>query len=83
MQRLRALCGEHGIILLPMKCRAARGVPARCLRWTDGRCAGSYHLCEIDRGRLPLAGVTGRAEVMDAVAPGGLGAPMPVTRLPA
>lgn len=41
MQRLRALCDEHGIMLIA--------------------------------GGFPLAGVTGRAEVMDAIAPGGLG----------
>lgn len=34
-------------------------------------------------GGFPLAGVTGRAEVMDAVARAGWAAPMPVIRLPA
>lgn len=34
-------------------------------------------------GGFPLAGVTGRAEVMDAVARAVWAEPMPVTRLPA
>jgi 4-aminobutyrate aminotransferase len=32
-------------------------------------------------GGMPLSGVVGRAEIMDAPAPGGLGAPMQATRL--
>ncbi len=83
MQRLRALCDEHGIMLIADKCRAARGVPARCLRWSKWACTGSHHLCEIDRRRFPAGGRPGRAEVMDAVAPGGLGGTYAVTRLPA
>ncbi len=66
-----------------MKCRAARGVPHAVCDGADGRCAGSYHLCETIAGGFPLAGVTGRAEVMDASLQAVWAAPMPVTRLPA
>jgi 4-aminobutyrate aminotransferase len=72
--RLRALCDEHGILYVDDEvqsgmCRTGPlwgiehyGVEPDLM--TTGKSIG---------GGLPLAGVTGRAEVMDAVHPGGLG----------
>lgn len=75
MQRLRALCDEHGIMLIADEVQSGAGAyPARCLRWS--RWALRPDLTTFAKsiaGGFPLAGVTGRAEVMDAVAPGGLG----------
>ncbi len=34
MQRLRALCDEHGIMLIADEVQSGAGVPARCLRWS-------------------------------------------------
>jgi 4-aminobutyrate aminotransferase len=72
--RLRAVCDEHGILYVDDEvqtgmCRTGPlwaiehyGVEPDLM--TTGKSIG---------GGLPLAGVTGRAEVMDAVHPGGLG----------
>ena len=75
MQRLRALCDEHGIMLIADEVQSgARGVPARCLRWSRWALRRIFTtFAKSIAGGFPLAGVTGRAEVMDAVAPGGLG----------
>lgn len=57
MQRLRALCDEHGIMLIADEVQSGAGAYRHAVcDGADGRCAGSYHLCEIDRGRLPAGG---------------------------
>ncbi len=70
-------------MLIADEVQAARGVPARCLRWSRWALRRTYHLCEIDRGRLPAGGRHRAAEVMDAVAPGGLGGTYAGNPLPA
>jgi 4-aminobutyrate aminotransferase / (S)-3-amino-2-methylpropionate transaminase / 5-aminovalerate transaminase len=72
--RLRELCDEHGILYVDdeVQSGAGRTGPVWAIEHYDaepdllvsGKSIG---------GGLPLAGVTGRAELMDAVAPGGLG----------
>jgi len=72
--RLRALCDEHGILYVDDEVQSGmcRTGPLWAIEhygvepdlMTTGKSIG---------GGLPLAGVTGRAEVMDAVHPGGLG----------
>ncbi|UNB76616.1 aminotransferase class III-fold pyridoxal phosphate-dependent enzyme [Escherichia coli] len=58
MQRLRALCDEHGIMLIADEVQSGAGRTGNVAvcDGADGRCAGSYHLREIDRGRLPAGG---------------------------
>ena len=72
--RLRDLCDSHGILFVADEVQSGVGRtgPVWAVEHYDtepdlivsGKSLG---------GGLPLAGVTGRAEVMDAVAPGGLG----------
>ncbi|HYZ76169.1 MAG TPA: aspartate aminotransferase family protein [Gaiellaceae bacterium] len=72
--RMRDLCDEHGILYVDdeVQSGAGRTGPVWAIEHYDaepdllvsGKSIG---------GGLPLAGVTGRAELMDAVAPGGLG----------
>jgi 4-aminobutyrate aminotransferase / (S)-3-amino-2-methylpropionate transaminase / 5-aminovalerate transaminase len=72
--RLRELCDRHGILYVDdeVQSGAGRTGPVWAIEHYDaepdllvsGKSIG---------GGLPLAGVTGRAEVMDAVTPGGLG----------
>jgi 4-aminobutyrate aminotransferase len=72
--RLRALCDEHGILYVDDE------VQSGCSR-TGPVWAIEHYGVEPDLlvagksigGGLPLASVTGRAEVVDTVAPGGLG----------
>jgi len=74
MQRLRKLCDSHGILLIADEVQTGAGR------------TGSFFACEqlgvvpdlttfakSVAGGFPLAGVTGKAEIMDAIAPGGLG----------
>jgi len=74
MQRLRKLCDTHGILLVADEVQTGAGR------------TGSFFACEqlgvvpdlttfakSVAGGFPLAGVTGKAEIMDAIAPGGLG----------
>jgi len=74
MQRLRKLCDSHGILLIADEVQTGAGR------------TGTFFACEqlgvvpdlttfakSVAGGFPLAGVTGKAEIMDAIAPGGLG----------
>jgi len=74
MQRLRKLCDSHGILLVADEVQTGAGR------------TGTFFACEqlgvvpdlttfakSVAGGFPLAGVTGKAEIMDAIAPGGLG----------
>jgi 5-aminovalerate/4-aminobutyrate aminotransferase len=72
MVRLRELCDRHGIILIADEIRAARPHGRHVRDGALRRPGGPLHAREIDRGRIP-AQVVGRADVMDACGPGGLG----------
>lgn len=74
MQALRALCDRHGILLIDDEIQAGFG--------RTGRMFGIEHtgvkpdlitVAKSLAGGFPLAGVIGRADVMDAAEPGGLG----------
>lgn len=74
MQALRALCDQHGILLIDDEIQAGFG--------RTGRMFGIEHtgvkpdlitVAKSLAGGFPLAGVIGRADVMDAAEPGGLG----------
>jgi 4-aminobutyrate aminotransferase / (S)-3-amino-2-methylpropionate transaminase / 5-aminovalerate transaminase len=74
LARLRGLCDEHGIVFVADEVQSGVGRtgPVWAIEWSgvepdlvvSGKSLG---------GGLPLAAVTGRAELMDAPGPGGLG----------
>lgn len=74
LQRLRALCDQHGIVLVADEIQAGFA--------RTGKMFGIEHSGVIPdlmtvakslAGGLPLSGVIGKAQIMDAPAPGGLG----------
>ena len=72
--RLRELCDRHGILYVDDEVQS--GVGRSGPMWAIEHYGTEPDLLVSGKsigGGLPLAGVTGRAEVMDAVAPGGLG----------
>ncbi|RYH03634.1 4-aminobutyrate--2-oxoglutarate transaminase [Salipiger sp. IMCC34102] len=74
MQALRALCDQHGILLIADEIQAGFG---RTGKWFaiehTGVVPDLITVAKSMAGGYPVAGVIGRAEVMDAMAPGGLG----------
>src|SRR5688572_8359855 len=73
--RLQKLCREHGILYVDDEVQSGVGRTGRmwAVEHHDG---GEPYLVVTGKsigGGLPLAGVTGRAEIMDAVPSGGLG----------
>ncbi|MBV5298892.1 MAG: 4-aminobutyrate--2-oxoglutarate transaminase [Rhodoferax sp.] len=74
LQRLRALCDQHGILLIADEIQTGAG---RTGTWfameQSGVAPDMTTMAKSMAGGYPIAGVVGRAEVMDAPAPGGLG----------
>lgn len=74
MQGLRALCDQHGIVLIADEVQTGFGRTGKLFSM-------EHHGVEPDlitmakslAGGMPLSAVCGRAEIMDAPAPGGLG----------
>lgn len=74
MKRLRALCDEHGIMLIADEVQSGAGRTGTLFAMEQlGVAADITTFAKSIAGGFPLAGVTGKAEVMDAIAPGGLG----------
>jgi 4-aminobutyrate aminotransferase/(S)-3-amino-2-methylpropionate transaminase len=74
MVRLRELCDRHGILLVADEIQSGAGRTGRMFAMEHyGVAADLYTLAKSIAGGFPLAAVVGRAEVMDACAPGGLG----------
>ncbi|HCM3119840.1 TPA: 4-aminobutyrate--2-oxoglutarate transaminase [Salmonella enterica subsp. enterica serovar Luke] len=74
MQRLRALCYQHGIMLIADEVQSGAGRTGTLFAMEQmGVAADITTFAKSIAGGFPLAGVTGRADVMDAIAPGGLG----------
>jgi len=73
-QRLRALCDQHGILLIADEVQTGAG---RTGTWfaveQTGVAPDLITLAKSMAGGFPISAVTGRAEVMDAPAAGGLG----------
>ncbi|HSM43031.1 MAG TPA: 4-aminobutyrate--2-oxoglutarate transaminase [Afifellaceae bacterium] len=73
-QALRAICDRHGILLISDEIQAGFG---RTGTWFAVEHSGVgpdlITVAKSMAGGYPIAGVVGRADVMDAVAPGGLG----------
>ena len=74
MQKLRAICDEHGIMLI---CDEIQTGFARTGRIFATEYAGIepdlMTVAKAMAGGFPISGVIGKAEIMDAPAPGGLG----------
>ncbi len=75
MQALRKLCDENGILLIADEVQSgfARTGKLFAMEHYDGVHADIITVAKSIGAGLPLAGVVGRAEVMDAPAAGGLG----------
>ncbi|SQA98928.1 4-aminobutyrate aminotransferase PuuE [Cedecea neteri] len=74
MQALRKLCDTHGILLIADEVQTgfARTGKLFAMEYYDVK-ADLMTMAKSLAGGFPLSGVVGRAEVMDAPAPGGLG----------
>tara|TARA_R110002094_G_scaffold82936_2_gene87788 strand:+ start:1092 stop:2501 length:1410 start_codon:yes stop_codon:yes gene_type:complete len=74
MQELRVICDEHGILLIADEVQAGFG---RTGTWFaiehSGVVPDLITVAKSMAGGYPLAGVIGRADIMDAMDPGGLG----------
>ncbi|RHW21279.1 4-aminobutyrate--2-oxoglutarate transaminase [Pseudomonas jilinensis] len=74
MQRLRALCDQHGILLVADEVQTGAGRTGTFFAMEQmGVVADLTTFAKSIAGGFPVAGVCGRAEAMDAIAPGGLG----------
>ncbi|AKO96329.1 4-aminobutyrate--2-oxoglutarate transaminase [Marinovum algicola] len=73
-QALRAICDRHGILLISDEIQAGFGRTGTWFAIEHSGVAPDLITCAKSMaGGYPVAGVIGRAEVMDAMAPGGLG----------
>lgn len=74
LQRLRALCDQHGIVMIADEIQTGAG---RTGTWfameQSGVAPDMITMAKSMAGGYPISGVVGRAEIMDAPAPGGLG----------
>ncbi len=74
MRELRSLCDRHGILLIADEIQTGFGRTGRMFAVEHSEIAPDLMaIAKSLAGGFPLAGVTGRADVMDKVAPGGLG----------
>jgi 4-aminobutyrate aminotransferase/(S)-3-amino-2-methylpropionate transaminase len=74
MVRLRELCDRHGILLIADEIQSGAARTGRMFAMEHfGVAADLYTLAKSVAGGFPLSAVVGRAEVMDACGPGGLG----------
>lgn len=74
MKRLRALCDQHGILLIADEVQTGAGRTGTFFAMEQmGVAADLTTFAKSIAGGFPVAGVCGKAEYMDAIAPGGLG----------
>ena len=74
MARLRALCDQHGILLIADEVQTGAGRTGTFFAMEQmGVVPDLTTFAKSIAGGFPLAGVCGKAEIMDAIAPGGLG----------
>jgi 4-aminobutyrate aminotransferase/(S)-3-amino-2-methylpropionate transaminase len=72
--RLRELCDRHGIVLVADEIQCGAGRTGRMFAMEHyGVAADMTTLAKSLAGGFPLSAVVGRADIMDACAPGGLG----------
>ena len=74
LKRLRALCDQHGIVLIADEVQTGAGRTGTWFAMEQmGVAADLTTVAKSLAGGFPLSAVIGRAEIMDAPAPGGLG----------
>ena len=74
MQCLRELCDREGIMLIADEVQTGAGRTGTFFAMEQmGVAADITTFAKSIAGGFPLSGITGRAEVMDAISPGGLG----------
>lgn len=74
MQRLRALCDEHGILLIADEVQTGAGRTGTFFAMEQmGVAADITAFAKSIAGGFPLSGMTGREDVIDAIGAGGLG----------
>jgi len=74
LQALRALCDEHGIVLIIDEIQTGFGRTGTLFAIEQaGVEPDLMPVAKSLAGGFPLSGVVGKAEIMDSVAPGGLG----------
>ena len=81
--RLREICDAHGILLIADEVQTGFARTGKMLAMEHHDVAPDLTtMAKSLAGGFPLSAVTGRAEIMDAPAPGGLAAPMAAARWP-
>jgi 4-aminobutyrate aminotransferase len=74
VRAIRRLCDEHGIVMIADEVQTGFARTGRLFAMEHyGVAADVTTMAKGLAGGLPLAAVTGRADIMDAPAPGGLG----------
>jgi 4-aminobutyrate aminotransferase/(S)-3-amino-2-methylpropionate transaminase len=74
LQRLRALCDQHGILMIADEIQTGAGRTGTWFAVEQSDVAPDMiTLAKSMAGGFPISAVVGRADVMDAPAPGGLG----------
>ena len=74
LQKLRELCTQHGILLIADEIQSGYGRTGRMFAIEhSGVVPDLIVVAKSLAGGMPLSGVVGRAEIMDAIGPGGLG----------
>lgn len=74
LRALRALCDEHGIVLVADEVQTGFARTGKLFAMEhSGVTADLVTMAKSLAGGFPLSAVTGRAEIMDALGPGGLG----------
>jgi 4-aminobutyrate aminotransferase len=74
LRALRVLCDEHGIVLVADEVQTGFGRTGKLFAMEhSGVTPDLITMAKSLAGGFPLSAVTGRAEIMDALAPGGLG----------
>jgi len=74
MRRLRELCDRHGIVLIADEIQSGAGRTGKLFAMEHYGVAGDLTtIAKSIAGGFPVSAVTGRADIMDACPPGGLG----------